>query len=129
MYSGIVIHNWGAAVENVRPPYVSDFMAGVHNSERDDDRSALDGYYFLIRGSRYQAGCPFKILYVIRRILKLTLASTGSLSNIGVTWSELRASVTFELQYSEFFVTYLFGILGCHIRDYCNSRVWKSQGS
>ena len=35
------IHNWGAAVENARPPYVLDFMAGVHNSERDDDRSRL----------------------------------------------------------------------------------------
>ena len=56
----------------MRPPYVLDFMAGVHNC------------IFLIRGSRYQAGCPFKILYVIRRILKLTLASTGSQSNIGV---------------------------------------------
>ena len=30
-------------MENVRPPYVLDFMAGVHNSERDDDRRALDG--------------------------------------------------------------------------------------
>ena len=32
-YSGIVFHNRGAAVENVRPPYVLDFMAGVHNRE------------------------------------------------------------------------------------------------
>ena len=30
-------------MENTRPPYVLDFMAGVHNSERDDDRRALDG--------------------------------------------------------------------------------------
>ena len=29
-------------MENARPPYVLDFMAGVHNSERDDDRRALD---------------------------------------------------------------------------------------
>ena len=43
MYSGVVFHNWGAAVENRRPPYVLDFMAGVHNSERDDDRRALKG--------------------------------------------------------------------------------------
>ena len=28
-------------MENARPPYVLDFMAGVHNSERDDDRRAL----------------------------------------------------------------------------------------
>ena len=28
-------------MENARPPYVLDFI-GVHNSERDDDRSALD---------------------------------------------------------------------------------------
>ena len=30
-------------MENARPPYVLNFMAGVHNSERNDDRSALDG--------------------------------------------------------------------------------------
>ena len=30
-------------MENARPPYVLDFMAGVHNTERDDDRRALDG--------------------------------------------------------------------------------------
>ena len=30
-------------MENTRPPCLLDFMAGVHNSERDDDRSALDG--------------------------------------------------------------------------------------
>ena len=30
-------------MENARPPYVLDFMAGVHNSERDDDRRAFDG--------------------------------------------------------------------------------------
>ena len=30
-------------MENARPPYVLDFMAGVHKSERDDDRRALDG--------------------------------------------------------------------------------------
>ena len=29
-------------MENARPPCVLDFMAEVHNSERDDDRSALD---------------------------------------------------------------------------------------
>ena len=29
-------------MENARPPYVLDFMARVHNSERDDDRRALD---------------------------------------------------------------------------------------
>ena len=29
-------------MENARPPYVLDFIAGVHNSERDDDRRALD---------------------------------------------------------------------------------------
>lgn len=29
-------------MEKARPPRVLDFMAGVHNSERDDDRSALD---------------------------------------------------------------------------------------
>ena len=94
--SGIVFHKWGVAAENARPPYVLDFMAGVHNSERDDDRSALDGWYSLIRDSRYPADCPFKILYVIRRILKWILASTGSqcrLFNKGVMWSELRAPV------------------------------------
>ena len=31
-------------MENVRRPYVLDFMTGVHNSKRDDDRSALYGY-------------------------------------------------------------------------------------
>ena len=31
-------------MENARPPYVLDVMAGVHNSERDDDRRALDGW-------------------------------------------------------------------------------------
>ena len=30
-------------MENVHPRHVLDFMAGVHNSERDDDRSAVDG--------------------------------------------------------------------------------------
>ena len=30
-------------MENARPPYVLDFTAAVHNSERDDDRRALDG--------------------------------------------------------------------------------------
>ena len=30
-------------MEIAHRPYVLDFMAGVHNSERDDDRSALDG--------------------------------------------------------------------------------------
>ena len=30
-------------MENVRPTYVLDFMAGVHNSERDDKCRALDG--------------------------------------------------------------------------------------
>ena len=40
--SGIVFHTRGAAVENARPPYVLDFMIEVHNSERDDDPSALD---------------------------------------------------------------------------------------
>ena len=30
-------------MENARPPYVLHFMTGVHNSERDDGRSALDG--------------------------------------------------------------------------------------
>ena len=45
IYSGIVFHNWGAAVENTRAPYGLDFIAGVHNSERDNDRSALDGWY------------------------------------------------------------------------------------
>ena len=30
-------------MKNACPPYVLNFMAGVHNSERDDDRSALDG--------------------------------------------------------------------------------------
>ena len=54
----MVFHNWGATVENARPPYVLDFMAGVDNSERDDDLSALDGWYVLIRGSRYPADCP-----------------------------------------------------------------------
>ena len=29
-------------MENARPPYVLDVMARVHNSERDDDRRALD---------------------------------------------------------------------------------------
>ena len=56
--SGMVFHNWGATVENARPPYGLDFMAGVDNSERDDDLSALDGWYVLIRGSRYPADCP-----------------------------------------------------------------------
>ena len=28
-------------MENAHPPCVFDFVAGVHNSERDDDRSAL----------------------------------------------------------------------------------------
>ena len=71
-------------------------MAGMHSSERDDDRSTLGGWYSLIRGSRYPADCPFKILYVIRRILKLILTSAGSqcrLFNIGVMWSELQARV------------------------------------
>ena len=45
IYSGIVFHNWSAAVENTRAPYGLDVIAGVHNSERDDDRSALDGWY------------------------------------------------------------------------------------
>ena len=44
IYFGVVFHNWGAAVENARPPYVLNFMAGVHNSERDDDRRVLDGW-------------------------------------------------------------------------------------
>ena len=30
-------------MENARPLYVLYFMAGVHNSERDDDCIALDG--------------------------------------------------------------------------------------
>ena len=30
-------------MENARPLYVLDFMAGVYNSERDDDCIALDG--------------------------------------------------------------------------------------
>ena len=30
-------------MENTRAPYGFDFIAGVHNRERDDDRSALDG--------------------------------------------------------------------------------------
>ena len=30
-------------MENARPTYVLDFMAGVHNRERNDDRRALDG--------------------------------------------------------------------------------------
>ena len=30
-------------MENARPPYVLDFMVGVHHSERDDDRRTLDG--------------------------------------------------------------------------------------
>ena len=30
-------------MESASPPYVLVFMAGVHDSERDDDRSALDG--------------------------------------------------------------------------------------
>ena len=30
-------------MEIARPPYVLDFMAGVHNSDRDDDGGALDG--------------------------------------------------------------------------------------
>ena len=30
-------------MENTRAPYGLDFIAGVHNSQRDDDRSALDG--------------------------------------------------------------------------------------
>ena len=30
-------------MENARPPYVLDFMAGVHNSKRDDDHRGLDG--------------------------------------------------------------------------------------
>ena len=30
-------------MENVRPPYVLDFMAGVHTSERDEDCIALVG--------------------------------------------------------------------------------------
>ena len=30
-------------MEKHASPYVLVFMAGVHNSERDDDRSALDG--------------------------------------------------------------------------------------
>ena len=29
-------------MENARPPYVLDFMAGVNNSERDDNRRALN---------------------------------------------------------------------------------------
>ena len=82
IYSGVVFHNWGVAVENARPPYVLDFMAGVHNSERDDDRRALDGWLSLIRGSSYPADCPFKILYVIRRILKWKPLSFSSLNSI-----------------------------------------------
>ena len=30
-------------MENACPSYVLDFMAEVHNNERDDDRRALDG--------------------------------------------------------------------------------------
>ena len=30
-------------MENACPPYVLDFMAGVHNSKRVDDHRALDG--------------------------------------------------------------------------------------
>ena len=30
-------------MENARPPYVLDLMAGVHNSGWDDNHSALDG--------------------------------------------------------------------------------------
>ena len=30
-------------MENARPPYVLNFMAGVHYSERDDDRRGFDG--------------------------------------------------------------------------------------
>ena len=30
-------------MKNTRTPYVLDFTAGVHSSERDDDRSALGG--------------------------------------------------------------------------------------
>lgn len=30
-------------MENARPPYVLNCMAGVHNSERDDDRRGFDG--------------------------------------------------------------------------------------
>ena len=44
-------------MEKHASPYVLVFMAGVHNSERDDDRSALDGWHSLIRGSRYPADC------------------------------------------------------------------------
>ena len=49
-----------------------------------------------MRGSKKPADCRFKILYVIKRIFMLTLASRGShcrLFNIGVIWSELRAPV------------------------------------
>ena len=30
-------------MKKARPPYILDFMAGVHYSERDDDCRALDG--------------------------------------------------------------------------------------
>lgn len=65
---GMVFHGWGAAVKKARPPYILDFMAGVHYSERDDDCRALDGWYYLMRGSKYPADWPFKMLYIMRRM-------------------------------------------------------------
>ena len=80
----------------MRPQYELDLIDGMHNNERVDDLSVLDGWYSCIIGSKQLVDCPFKILYVISKILKLILAFTGSqcrLFKIGVIWSVLHVPV------------------------------------
>ena len=44
IYSGIEFHNFGAVAEKARPPYELDLIDGMHNNERVDDLSVLDGW-------------------------------------------------------------------------------------
>ena len=52
IYSGIEFHNFGAVAEKARPPYELDLIDGMHNNERVDDLSVLDGWYSCIIGSK-----------------------------------------------------------------------------
>ena len=92
---------------------LADLMTGVHSNQRDDDRKVLD--------CRYPTDCPFKNLYVKKRILKLTLASRVCqcrFLSMGVTWSELRVPATTDLSWNILDSLYLIPLTYIRLAGY-----------
>ena len=83
---------------------------------------------FLKINQRFQISSRLSIQDFIcnKKNLKSILTSTG---NIGVMWSELGTPVIIRAAVFWILCNLSLWYLRCHIRDYSNGRVWKSQGS